>query len=340
MEQARIDAMLITGPENIRYISGFTGGTDGKLLVADRLVLFTDGRYEKQAQLECPDWELIKVASGLDGVAGVCDKFNRVGLESQHLSHHEYMELSALLNAAPVPLTGLIEGLRQVKDEAELDSMRRAAQIGDRVFARVCQMIEPGVTESHVANQIAYWLKEEGCSKEAFDTIAVSGENAALPHGRPGSRRVVPGDMLTLDFGGFYQGYASDMTRTVIIGQASNKLCDVYHKLLEAQEIGVSLIRAGIAAREVDRRVREILRKYALDDYFVHSTGHGVGLNVHEEPRLSSASDAVLQENMVVTVEPGVYIPGWGGIRIEDTVIVRKDGAEIITRSDKGLLIL
>lgn len=342
MEENQLDVFLVTKPENIRYLSGFSAGSDARLVIsADGQYILTDGRYFEQAKRECPDWELIRESvARLDSLAGICDKYNNLAIESHYLTYDQFRQFAGRLKPKLVPLANTIEKLRAVKDKLELDLLRTSAQISDTVFALICREIQVGVSESYIANRIAYLLKEGGCSRESFDTIAVAGENAALPHGQPGNRLLQRGDMLTLDFGGFYRGYAGDMTRTVVLGEASPKLRDIYQHVLEVQELGLSLVKAGASCRELDGKVREGLKKYALDSYFQHGTGHGVGLEIHEMPRLSPLSDAVLEENMVVTVEPGVYFPGWGGIRIEDTVIVKNAGCEIITRSDKGLLII
>ena len=342
MENNQLDAFLVTKPENIRYLSAFSGGSDGRLLIsADNQYILTDGRYIEQVNRECPNWELVNESGGrLDSLAGICDKYSSLVVESNYLTYDLFQQLGEKLKSRLVPMANTIEKFRSVKDPSELALLRNAAQIGDKVFTRICSEIRVGVSERYLANRIAYFLKEEGCSQESFPTIAVAGENAALPHGQPGDRLLQRGDMLTLDFGGFYKGYAGDMTRTVVLGEASPKLRDVYQRVLEVQQLGVSLVQAGFSSREIDREVREGLGKYELDVYFQHGTGHGVGLEIHEMPSLSARSDAALEENMVVTVEPGVYIPGWGGIRIEDTVIVKKGECEIITRSDKRLLII
>lgn len=227
-----------------------------------------------------------------------------------------------------------------VKEPYELKLLRHSARISTEVFAEIKNYIKVGITEKDIANQIVFLLKAKGGSKEAFDTIAVAGENAALPHGQPTNRPLVNGDMLTLDYGGFYQGYAGDMTRTVAIGSANDKLKEYYNKVLEAQKLGVSLVKAGVMAKDIDKAVRDKLNSYDLGSYFAHSTGHGLGLEVHEMPSISYKSDIILQENMVITIEPGIYIKGWGGIRIEDTVIVKADSCEVITHADKELIIL
>jgi Xaa-Pro aminopeptidase len=342
MKENGLDLFLVTKAENIRYLSAFSGGSDAKLVISsDEQYILTDGRYIEQVKRECSDWELMQEQAGrLDSLASICDKYNRLAVESHSLSYDLFQLYASSLKSELVPLANIIERQRSVKDELELDLLRFSARIGDLVFDQICLEIQEGLSERHIANRITYLLKEGGSSRESFDTIAVAGENAALPHGQPGNRRLRRGDMLTLDFGGFYQGYASDMTRTVVIGEASPNLRDMYQQVLEAQELGVSLVKAGLSCKDIDGQVRESLKKYGLDIYFQHGTGHGVGLEIHEIPRLSLSSDDFLEEGMVVTVEPGVYIPGWGGIRIEDTVIVKKGGCEIITRSDKGLLII
>ncbi|MEN6461958.1 MAG: Xaa-Pro peptidase family protein [Syntrophomonas sp.] len=342
MQQKEVDAFLITKPENIRYLSGFTGGMDGRLVVTDnQQYLLTDSRYWEQASIESPQWELVKETTpGIDLLVDLVSKYKKLALESQHMTIESFRQLEARFENQLYLLSDIIEGLRTVKDETELNLLRRAAEISDEVFEDICQYIKVGLTERQIANRVVYLLKQKGCQKESFDTIAVSGPNAALPHGQPGDRILIDGDMLTLDFGGFYQGYAGDMTRTVIIGNGSQYLKDNYMRLLEAQQLGVSNVRSGMAGQEVDKLVRECLQKHSLDIYFAHSTGHGVGLEIHENPRLSRSSKSILEENMVVTVEPGIYIPGWGGIRIEDTVIVKNGGCEVITHSDKGLIIL
>jgi len=343
MEENQVEAFLVSKAVNIRYLSGFTGGEDARLLLmGNHRYIFTDSRYFEQVKRECPDWELVEtLPPGIEELQKVTRKINRLGFESHAISYYTYRKLEQNLKSELVPLDNVVEKLRQVKDETELQLMRQAAQIGDEVFTQLCRYkIAVGVSEKELANELVYLLRQNGCDQEAFATIAVAGENAALPHGRPGNYRLQPGDMLILDFGGLYNGYAADMTRTVAIGKESPEFRSRYQAVLEAQQLGVSLVKAGVTCREIDLAVRDCLRKYNLDIYFHHSTGHSLGLEVHETPSLSSRSDEILKENMVITVEPGIYIAGWGGIRIEDTVIVKNGGCEIITQSDKSLLII
>lgn len=342
LEQQHLDALLVTKAENVFYLSGFSGGSDARLLVSpEHRYLFTDARYLEQAQRECPDWEICNESpSGWDSLVDASRCYDRVGFESHNISYQFYLELQKHLPVELVPLTDEVERLRILKKPAELILMRQSAAISDEVFQDICHMIRPGLKERSLAAHVDYLLRQKGCDKEAFDTIAVSGTNAALPHGHPGDKEIAPGEMVTLDFGGFFRGYASDMTRTVVLDQPSQYLREVYAAVLEAQQTAVAAVAAGVHCREVDRCARRVLEDHSLQQYFVHSTGHGVGLEIHEKPVVSSRSDVILEENMVITIEPGVYIPGWGGVRIEDTVIVQKGGCEIITRSNKELYIL
>jgi len=342
LHKNEIDAFLVSKPENIRYISGFTAGNDALLVVsAENKIILTDGRYTEQVGQECPSWTYIEGrVSELDKVGKLCTPFANLGVEGHHISYKFYQELSQHIGCTIVPFFNIIEELRMIKDEKELEQLRQAARIGDQVLRDVLPIIKPGVSEREIASNIAYLLRLKGCDKESFDTIVLGGENASLPHGTPSSRVIKNKDMITMDFGGFYQGYAGDMTRTVVAGEATSKLNRIYSAVLEAQRLGVSMVKAGITCAEVDRAIRMCLQDHGLSQYFIHGTGHGVGLEIHEPPTVSSRSDEVLQENMVITIEPGVYIPGWGGIRIEDTVIVGESGCEIITQSEKELVIL
>lgn len=340
MDKEHLDAFLVTKAENIFYLSGFSGGADAQLVItADQQYIITDSRYYEQTARECPDWILLKKqGDGWDILRDLSGSFDRLAFEAHAVTVDYFEKMQAELSVSLLAKSALIESLRIVKDEQELNCLRQAARMGDLAFSQILSEIKAGMTEQYVAARIAFLLRELGCRKESFDTIAVSGPNAALPHGQPSSRVLSLGDMLTLDFGGFYQGYAGDMTRTIGIGEATPRFRDTYLRLLEAQQLGLSSVKAGVSGKEVDAAVRKCLRKWDLDAYFGHGLGHGVGLEIHEEPRLSPYSDLILEANMVVTVEPGVYIPGWGGIRIEDTVIVQSHGCEVITHSDKGLL--
>lgn len=341
MERQGIEAMVVTKRENCLYLSGFTG-TDGLVLVTgDRVYLVTDRRYTEQATVECRGWEVVEAESDYLRVIGELARgLGRVGFESRHLTYDQYLRLRKEIGDRLQPQSGLVEELRKVKDESEIAYIAEAIRIGDWAFENLIANIGPGWAERDIAWEMVRLLRRGGCTKEAFDIIAVSGPRASLPHGQPTDKRIEPGDMLTLDFGGFYSGYAGDTTRTVAIETVSNRLREVYYRVLEAQVAAIETVRAGVACREVDRAARSYLEKHGLGPHFVHSTGHGLGLEVHEEPAVSSKSEEILAENMVVTIEPGVYIPGWGGVRIEDVVIVKETGCEVLTKAEKELLII
>lgn len=336
-----MEGFIVTKPENRFYLSGFSG-TDGMLFITlDRLFLLTDPRYTEQAREESPGWEIIAVTRDYaTTLKDISQGTNNIGFESRHLTYYFYLLLQKELGEQLKPRPGLVEELRRIKDSTELDRIRQAVQIGDIVFREILSSIVAGKSERDIAIEMERLLKVKGCSRAAFETIAVSGTRASLPHGQPSDKALEKGDMLTLDFGGFYAGYAGDTTRTVAIGVASSRLREVYRRVLEAQMAAIQQVRAGITGREVDAAARDCLKSHGLDTYFVHSTGHGLGLEVHEEPSLGARSEAILQENMVITIEPGVYIPGWGGVRIEDVVIVKGTGCEVLTTATKELLIL
>lgn len=342
LQRQKIDAFLVCKPENIRYLSGFTGGFDARLFItAQRKYIISDSRYREQTARQCPEWELIE-EKNFDGskfnlLAG---SFDNMAFESQVVSYDTYSWLKKNLKTELIPVKGIVENDRIIKDETELELIRQAAAIGDAVFAEMLSQIRLGMSEKEIADKIDNLLRQKGCEKEAFTTIAVAGENAALPHGTPGDKVIAAGEMITMDYGGFFQGYLADMTRTIGIGEMDSSYHDKYMAVLEAQQLGVSMIKAGIRCKDVDQAVRTRLQSYGLDEYFLHSTGHGVGLEVHEMPAVSSSSDTVVQPGMVITIEPGIYIKGWGGIRIEDTVIVKQDSCEVVTKANKNLILI
>ena len=336
------DARLVHKGENIRYLSGFTGGADGVLLVTEKeQYLLTDGRYTEQAAKEAPDWTLVELKGDMtETIRGLCGGFKKVALEAHAVTWQQYLSFKDRLGVELVPGSEWIEQLRMIKDEEEIACLKGAGKAGDAVFADILSAVRPGMTEMDVASRIVSGLKANGCSGESFATIAIAGTKTALPHGQPDETALKAQDVLLMDYGGFYHGYAGDMTRTVFLGEPSALFRDRYEIVLEAQLAGLHAVRAGVKCSDVDGEVRKVLEKYGLSQYYVHATGHGVGLEIHEAPRVGSRSDTVLKENMAVTVEPGIYIPGWGGIRIEDSVIVHADSCEPLTHSGKELIIL
>ncbi len=342
IKSAGLDGLLVNHLPNIRYLCGYSGSA-GLLLVTRRQAFFlTDFRYQEQARHEVTGARRIIIKkdlySDLLERTGI-DRLRRVGFESQHLFFSQYEFLRKGLQRA-VPTTAVVERLRQVKDRGELAAIARAAAIADRAFARMVREIKPGMTELAIAARLEGLMKSYGASRPSFETIVGSGPNGALPHAKPGPRRVRRGDLIVLDFGAYYQGYCSDMTRTVVLGKPSEKQKLIYGIVQRAQLAGLDAVQAGVSGKVADGIARAIIVDAGYGKGYGHGLGHGVGMEVHELPRLSKLSDNILPENSVVTVEPGIYLPGWGGVRIEDLVVVTKHGNKILSRSPKELIVI
>jgi Xaa-Pro aminopeptidase len=338
-----LDALLVTNPENMRYISGFTG--EGLLLISPGdACLVTDGRYQTQAGLEAPAWmALISKTLTAEALAEVCRErlLNRIGFEKNDVSYQQFerfQENFSGLNLRPV--LGLVESLRLVKDVDEIALIQEAGVVAGAAFCYVTGHIYPGQTEREIASLIDYFLRSRGDGPPAFETIVAAGERGAMPHGRATTDRVVSGQMVVMDFGACCQGYLSDITRTVCVGRFDDKQRHIYGVVLEAQLSALEHVRPGAIASQVDAVARQVIARAGFGDYFTHSLGHGVGLNIHEAPRLAPGQEIVLEAGMITTVEPGVYIPGWGGIRIEDTVLVTETGCEVLTPVTKDFMVL
>ena len=336
----KCDGVLLTSPHNMRYFSGFTGGEGAAVITKDLSVLFTDSRYIEQAESETTftitetnDW--MKEACGLFED----NKIINVAIEDDSLSVYEYQRIKSLVpHCNFISSASSISTMRMVKRDIELEKIRRAEEIGCRAFEHILEYIRPGVTERDIALEIEYFMKKQGASGLSFDTIAISGARTSLPHGVPTDKRIESGDFVTLDFGCVLEGYCSDMTRTVVVGKASEEQKKIYNTVKTAQQIGLDSIREGMGCADCDKAVRDYITACGYGKYFRHSLGHGVGLLVHELPNLSPRSEFVLKENMVVSCEPGIYIPSFGGVRIEDLVAVTKDGCENLTRVTKDLI--
>jgi Xaa-Pro aminopeptidase/Xaa-Pro dipeptidase len=337
------EALLILDAKNIRYLTGFTGG-DGALMVGpDCLVLLVDGRYVTQARGEAPGIQIFEFRNRVEGIAAVSSQ-NAVGqldFESPALSVDEYLRLQEGLAGVELrPISGGLKSLRSVKTEAEVEKIAVAARIAQEAFADVRGMIRPGVREREIAVELEFRMRRGGAEQASFETIVASGLNTALPHATPGSRAIEAGDCVLIDYGAVWEGYHSDETCTCYVGHADPRQREVYGLVREAHDRAIAAIRAGVACGEIDRVVRACLDQAGLGDRFSHGTGHGVGLDVHEGPRLAKGREEILQAGMVVTVEPGVYLPGLWGIRIEDTVLVEEGGCRILTGTPKDLTIL
>ncbi|MCX5838913.1 MAG: Xaa-Pro peptidase family protein [Deltaproteobacteria bacterium] len=337
------DALLILSEKNIRYLTGFTGGEGALMAGPDWLTLLVDGRYATQARTEARGAEIVEFRNRVDGIAAEARRrgVGSAGFESPLLSVAEYLRLKeALPEAALRPLPQAFEFLRAVKDEGEIDRIREAARISREALAAVREMIRPGVREEEIALELEYRMRRDGAEQVSFETIVAAGANSALPHATPGRRAIADGDCVMIDYGAVCGGYHSDETCTFVAGRASERQREVYRHVLEAHDRAIRAIRAGVSCGEIDRMARSYLAGAGLESAFAHGTGHGVGLDVHEAPRLAAGREELLRAGMVVTVEPGVYLPGLWGIRIEDTVLVTEEGCEILTRTSKDLTVL
>jgi Xaa-Pro aminopeptidase len=337
------DVLLILGEKNIRYLTGFTGG-DGALMAGPEwLTLLVDGRYVTQARAEVPGMELFEFRKRGDGIVAVARRHGvgSIGFESSVLSVQEYLRLKeSLPEATFLPLPGDFELLRSVKDEAEIGLIREAARIAGEALASVREMIRPGAREKEIALELEYRMRRGGAEQVSFETIVAAGANSALPHATPGLREIADGDFVMIDFGAVCDGYHSDETCTFVVGCASERQREVYRLVLEAHDRAIRAIRAGVSCGEIDRIARSHIDAAGLGGAFSHGAGHGVGLDVHEAPRLAAGREETLRAGMVVTVEPGVYLPGVWGVRIEDTVLVTEKGCEILTRTSKDLAVI
>ncbi|WP_333870613.1 Xaa-Pro peptidase family protein [Desulforamulus putei] len=344
MSQRGISHILITKPENRLYLSGFTGTTGVLLIGLETADFLTDFRYVEQVKQQSPHFNVVKIEQGsaFGAVAEVLRQYKseKLFFEEEHLTVKQYRELKEHLRDIGLePGSGLVEELRLIKDDEEISIIRRAMEIGDKAFAHILNYIKPGVSEKDLALELEFFMRRQGAAGTAFDTIIASGPRSALPHGVAGDRQLQPGDLLTMDFGALYRGYNSDMTRTVVLGEPDEKQQEIYNIVLEAQLAGLAAVREGVTARAVDEAARQIITDRGYGEYFGHGTGHGVGLAIHERPRLAAKDDTVLKAGMVVTVEPGIYLPGWGGVRIEDSILVTEEGCEILTSSPKHELL-
>lgn len=340
---AGVDAIIITRPENRRYVSGFTGSAGTLVVSQTRSYLLTDFRYIEQATAQAPEFEIIRIGEpGKDALRDLlqADEIKTLGFEQDYVSYAEYEQLKQRLPVELVPLSGIVEKLRLIKDEEEVAHMQRATKIAEAAFEQVLPEIKAGRTELEIALDLEFAMRRLGAEGMAFPIISASGPRSSLPHGRPTERVLEVGDFLTLDFGAISGGYCSDMTRTVVLGQPSEKQLDIYNIVLEAQLAAQAAVRPGLQGKEVDQVARDIIAAAGYGDYFGHGLGHGVGLQVHEGPRAGKTSEDVLQPGMIVTIEPGIYLPDFGGVRIEDMVLVTATGHQNFNSLSKELIII
>lgn len=338
------EAILVTNAVNRRYLTGFTGTSGVVLVTSDKAALLTDFRYRDQAPMQAVGFEIVEHAPDVyETVAELLGQWGvaRLLFEDKHVSFAAYAAMKDKLKPVEIAAAGaILEQLRIVKDEQEVAVIQEAADLADRAFAHILNFIKPGATEAAVALELEFFMRKHGATSTSFDTIVASGPRSALPHGVASDRVIGKGEFVTLDFGAYYKGYCSDLTRTVVVGQPSDKQKEIYDIVLEAQLYALEHLRPGLTGKEGDALTRDIITRYGYGDHFGHGTGHGLGMEIHESPRLSRTDDTVLTPGMIVTVEPGIYVPGFGGVRIEDDVVVTDTGIKILTHSPKELIVL
>lgn len=339
-----LDAMLVTSAPGERYAVGFEG--EGWVLVSrDGARYSTDGRYIEAARQQVTGAEIVLTERGQSHLALAREEIRRrglkrVGFESGRVSADELGRWKDSLPCELVAAQGLLDGLRAAKDEEELARMRQAQRITDEAFREILNFIRPGLTEQEVAARLVYELLRRGGRRVSFDPIVAAGANGSMPHAVPGETVIQPGMFVTMDFGCVYEGYCSDMTRTVAVGQPTEEMERVYHTVLEAQRAGIAAARAGVTGSEVDRAARQVIQQAGYGAFFSHSFGHSLGLEIHESPNASPSEQSVLPTGAVISAEPGIYLPGRFGVRIEDVLVLREGGCEDITHSPKNLIVL
>lgn len=340
LKRKSLEAIVITSPENLYYFSGFTGGEGMLVFTPENKYIIVDGRYTIQAKEQAKDFEVIEYKTLPYKI--IADmRFDKIGFEDKTISYTSFKMMSRAMPAVTtIGISVELNEYRKVKSDEECKNIRRAEQIGDMAFEHILPFIKPGITEREIALELEYFMKKHGASALSFDTIVAVGERSALPHANLTDKEVEEGKVVLMDYGCVYNGYCSDMTRTVAVGYADDKTKNIYDTVLNAQLAAIDAIKAGVHNKEVDKVARDIIANAGYGENFNHSLGHGVGLEIHEQPNLSPRSEDVLKAGNIVTVEPGVYVEGFCGIRIEDLVMVRSDGCENFTHSSKDFIIL
>jgi Xaa-Pro aminopeptidase len=342
IKELELEGALVAEKVNCRYLTGFTG-TRGYLVVSlDDACLFTDFRYVQQARGQAAGMEVREIGPKWvedlhrylteQGIA-------RLGLEKDYISYQLYALLAEKWQDIELsPVDRLTLSLREIKDAGEEKVIQESVDLADRAFQYILPALKAGAKERDISLQLEFFLRNKGAEDKSFDFIVASGERSAMPHGVACAKELAPGDLVTMDFGGIYQGYCSDITRTVVLGKAGQRQREVYELVAKGQEMGIKAVRPGVTGKEVDAVVRDFFAAQGYAGHFGHGLGHGVGMEIHEIPRLSPEATEVLQPGMVVTVEPGLYIEGFGGVRIEDMVLVTPDGCRVLTKSRKDLI--
>ncbi|MQF48896.1 aminopeptidase P family protein [SAR202 cluster bacterium AC-647-N09_OGT_505m] len=344
LEQAGVDALLVSSADNRRYLSGFTGSAGSLIITLKDAVLATDFRYVEQASQQAPDFRVLRTRGGLDWLSNLLKELNVqcLGFEDQHMTvaihggiHKVLEDGDGNSSTALVATSGLVEELRAVKDSQEMAILTRAVEISDRAFREVSKTIQAGLKEIEVAWRLEKAMREMGAEAVSFETIVAAGPNAALPHHRPADVPILEGQPLIIDMGARYQGYCSDLSRTLCLGQPDDTFRRVYDTVLGAQLTAIATVERGMTGGDADGLARTVIDAAGYGENFGHSLGHGVGLEVHEQPGVGPNSHNVLEDGMPFTIEPGIYISGWGGVRIEDVVVLEDGRARVISKAPK-----
>jgi len=344
--EKRLDALLLSQSENLRYLSGFTGSSGWLLISGQNAILATDFRYVEQAKGESPDFEIIQTKQELrDWLPGLVSDlgWHKLGFEANFISYDSYHKLSEAIKTKPVnlelvPTTGIVEQLRSIKEPGELGFITKAMELTDAAFEQARAIIRPGITEKEAAWEIEKFLRQEGSEGLPFEIIVASGPNSALPHARPTEKIICSGEPVLIDMGARINGYCSDFSRTLFLGETDKSLQEIYNIVLKAQTTAIKGIESGMDASQADRLARSVVEQAGYGDAFGHGLGHGVGLAVHEFPALGPSSSDSLADGMVFTIEPGIYLAGKGGVRIEDMVVLKNGKAKVLSKAKKDLL--
>jgi Xaa-Pro aminopeptidase len=337
LQKYDVECILIKGGASIRYFSGFSGDSGFLVVSENGIQLLVDSRYTEQAKQQCFNIEIIEFKTDLWSKLKQLLGTKKIGFDGEYFNYNDYenlVKISAMEKLKNISLTAL----RAIKENCELELIKKAVSISDQAFANLIKQIKVNMTEQELAAILEYEMRKLGSEKVAFETIVASGTRSALPHGIATTKKIEKGDFVTFDFGATYGGYCSDITRTVVIGEAAKWQKELYNIVLNAQKLGCESVKSGMKASELDHIVRKNIEKSGYGKYFGHGLGHGVGLEIHENPFVSGRDSTKLQPNMVITIEPGIYIPGKGGLRIEDTVIVENNKGNVLTSFDKQML--
>lgn len=343
LKEIRIDGILVTDLSNLRYLTGFTGSNGTCIITHNDLYLLTDSRYEQQSREEAKEFkifigkDLIEIISNNN----LFDNLKKIGFESHHTTYSQYKKIiDNFRNINFIPLENHIEKNASIKDNEEIENIKEAAHISDLTLEYITNLVKPGISENEIAAEISYFSKKQGSEKDAFPPIVASGKRSSLPHGAPTDKLIEDGDMVILDFGATVNGYKSDLTRTVFVNSPTEELKKIYNIVLKAQSMAVEKAKPGVKCSTLDRIARTYICKKRYGDYFGHSLGHGIGLGTHSYPKISGGTPNRLKKGMTITIEPGIYIPGLGGVRIEDDILITANGCTFLTNSSREMTVL